>query len=70
MENGKSLGLDGFPCDFYKVIWDMVGDEFRSFSTGTFSYRDLIESLNQGLIKLISKNVSRDFVEVCSVEIM
>jgi hypothetical protein len=27
MRNGKSLGIDGFPCEFYKTMWDMVGDD-------------------------------------------
>jgi hypothetical protein len=28
MKNGKSLGIDGFPCEFYKVMWDTIGDDF------------------------------------------
>jgi len=28
MNNGKSLGMDGLPCELDKVIWNMIGDEF------------------------------------------
>jgi hypothetical protein len=27
IHNGKSPGLDGLPSKFYKVMWDIVGDD-------------------------------------------
>ena len=28
MQDGMSLGMDGLPCEFYKVMWDTFGDDF------------------------------------------
>lgn len=27
MKNGKSHYLDGFPCEFYKIVWDTDNDD-------------------------------------------
>ena len=38
MDNGKSLGSDGFTCEFYKFFWDYVK-------------QNVVESINYGLEK-------------------
>ena len=37
VNNGKSHGLDGIPCEFYKVIWDTIGDDFCHMTSEAFS---------------------------------
>ena len=27
MKNDRSPGIDGLPCEFYKTMWDIVGDD-------------------------------------------
>jgi len=48
MKNGKSLGIDGMPCDFYK--WNTMRDKFsilhmRYFPQGVF--KKLLIGLDQ-----------------------
>ena len=31
MQNGKCPSINGFPCDFYKVMWDIVGYDFSTW---------------------------------------
>lgn len=37
MQNVKSLGIYGFVCLFYKVMWDIVGNDFYYFASKVFS---------------------------------
>lgn len=62
MKNGKSPGMDGLPCEFYKAMWDNVGDYFCGLVFDAFSTGCPTETLNRGLIKLIPKNASRDTI--------
>jgi hypothetical protein len=41
MQNGKSLGIDGLPCEFYKEMWDMVGVNFCNLANEVFSIGSL-----------------------------
>jgi hypothetical protein len=61
MKNGKSQWFDGPPCEF-KAMWGMIRDDFCCLVVEVFSFEMLIESLNQGLITLIPKNVARDTI--------
>jgi hypothetical protein len=45
------------PCEFFKRIWEIMGEELYQMAKETFSQEKLSEFLNQGLIKLIPKNV-------------
>jgi hypothetical protein len=60
MKNGMSSRLDGLLCEFYKAMWDMIGNDFCCSMAKAFSSKILIESPNQGLIKLITKNMAND----------
>ena len=63
MKNGKSTGIDdGVPCEFYKAVWGIVGDDFCALSHEVFSIGPLFELLNQGLKKLIPNNYRRDTI--------
>lgn len=62
MQNGKSPGLYGLPCEFYKSLWDAIGEDFCSMASEVFASGCLSEFINQGLIKLIPKNVAIDSI--------
>lgn len=62
MNNGKSLGVDGVPCELYKFMWDNIGDAFSHMALEPFSIACLIEFINQGLIKLIPNKSHRDTI--------
>ena len=58
---GESSSINGLPCEFYKVIWDTVRDDFCSL-VWEGSSRKFSEFLNQHLIKFIPKNTTRDII--------
>jgi len=60
MQNGKPSSMDGLHCEFYKAMWDTIGDDFCCLASEVFSFGGLSEFLNQGLIKIIPKNVAQD----------
>lgn len=60
-EYGKSSGIDGFPCEFYKEMWDTIGDDFWYLTFKPFP-KVLFKPLNQGLIEITPKNAIRDTV--------
>jgi len=62
MKNRKSLGIDVFYFEYYKVMWDTMGDVFCNLAHKFFSTWSLSKTLNQGLIKLILSNTSRYFI--------
>lgn len=51
--------MDGPPCEFYKTMWDTIGDDICCLVSEVFSSSRLFMFLNQGFIKLIPKNVAR-----------
>jgi len=40
--------MDGLPCEFYKFVWDTIGDDFSCLAFEVFSY-DSYEFLNRYL---------------------
>jgi hypothetical protein len=38
---GNHLGIDGLPCEFYKVMWDTTGDDFCNLAYEVFSLGSL-----------------------------
>jgi hypothetical protein len=62
MKNGKSPGMDCLPCEFYKATWDTIGDGFYYLAIEVFSFGCLFEFLNQGMVRLIPKNVARNSI--------
>lgn len=55
MANDKALGLDGFPSEFYKKIWDLVGQDLHKFYLKAMLTRSLRGIINRGNIKFILK---------------
>ncbi len=41
MENGKALGIDGIPVEFYKAFWPVIGEDLLAV---------LSDSLVRGLL--------------------
>jgi len=60
MQNGKSLGIDGLTYEFFKDMWDIIGNDLNHLYSESFSSRCLMKSISQELIKTILKNVARD----------
>jgi hypothetical protein len=55
MANGKALGLNGFPYEFYKATLDFIGLNLLQVYKEALGYGSLGAEINQGLIKFIPK---------------
>ena len=47
MQNEKSLGIGGFLCKFYNVMWSTLGGDFYSYAHEFFSIGSLSDLLNR-----------------------
>ena len=54
-ELNKSPGLDGLPYEFYKVTWDIIGQDFTKVLQIELENFKLIESDKHGATRLASK---------------
>ena len=59
----KSLGMNGFPFEFSKMMWYVVQDELLNMVRDFFLSGRMGDFQNQGLIKLIPKNAAKDNIE-------
>ena len=55
MANDKTPGLDGFPCEFYKTFWDMIGPDLLHVYQEAMHTGSLGALINKGNIKFIPK---------------
>lgn len=55
MANGKSLGVDGFPAEFYKKNKEWIFDERLLVYKEGFEFGTLGEDINKGIMKLFPK---------------
>lgn len=55
MANDKAPRLDGFPYDFYKKLWYMVGHDLHKVYLKAMHTGSLRSIINRGNIKFISK---------------
>lgn len=62
MKNGKFLGYDGLPHEFYKSMWDCIVEELFCLASEVFTSSYLSKTPNQGLFKIIPKNGAYDFI--------
>ena len=46
MKNGKSPSVDRLPCEFYKTMCSIVGDDFCALGNEVLSTGSLSEFLN------------------------
>lgn len=54
--------MNGLPCEFYKAMQDTIGNIFSYLASKFLTIGQPLEFLHQGMIKLILKNVMRDFI--------
>jgi hypothetical protein len=52
---GKSPGIDGIPCEFYKEYWDIVGEDMVGVLNEVLQGGELSGTQKQGIIALIPK---------------
>ena len=51
----KSPGLDGLTCEFYKKVWDIIGNQFVKVLQLQLTRLKLVESNSMGATKLFPK---------------
>ena len=64
MTNDKSPGCDGFPCEFYKHLWEYVGPDLHKVYLEAYHTKSLGAIINKGNIKFIPK--ARDSEDICN----
>lgn len=73
MEKNKSPGPDGFTCEFFKVAWDIVGQDFVIAVQSFFKTGFLPKGINSTILALIPKKENskamKDFrpISCCNV---
>jgi hypothetical protein len=55
MASGKSPGLDGVVIEFYKVFWELIGEEFHRMVLRAINLGRLPPGVTNGLISLLHK---------------
>lgn len=55
MPSHKSPGPDGYPCDFFKATWDIVGSDFTTAIQSFFLNGFLPKVINSTILALIPK---------------
>ena len=54
-ENGKTLGNDGIPIEFYKKLWNILADQLVDVFNYSFQLEEMTTSQRQAIITLIDK---------------
>lgn len=55
MPSNKSTGPDGFPCEFYKLAWPVIAQDFLVAVQSVFKYGFLPKGVNSTILALIPK---------------
>ena len=55
-ENGKTPGNDGIPVEFYKQMWDCLGDQLTEVFNYSFQLEEMTTTQIQAIITLIDKS--------------
>jgi hypothetical protein len=59
MASGKSSGPDGVVIEFYKVFWDLIGEDYHKMILEAVSAGSLPRGVTNGLISLLYKEGGR-----------
>ena len=59
MASGKSPGIDGFPAEFYKRFWDILGEDLVEVMNHCFDIGRLSATQRSGVITLLHKKGDR-----------
>lgn len=62
MQNNKAIGLNGFPYEFYKKLWDTVGPNLHKVYQEALAFGSLNLLINMGNIKLIPKQDNPEII--------
>lgn len=57
MQSYKSPGPDGFPCEFFKATWSILGHDFVVAVQSVFKYGFLPKGVNSTILALIPKKM-------------
>lgn len=57
MPNNKSPGPDGFPCEFFKSTWSILGHDFIVAVQSVFKFGFLPKGVNSTILALIPKKI-------------
>ena len=60
---GKSPGADGFPVEFWRRFWGVVGDDFMELVAWVTASGRVTESMSGGVIRLLFKKGDRQDVK-------
>ena len=55
MSTEKSLGADGFPIEFYRRFWCLLGQGLADILNFSFTHGSLSDSQHRGIIRLLYK---------------
>jgi hypothetical protein len=58
MKNNKAPGLDGFPVEFFKSAWSVVGQDFIAAIKDFFVSSKLLTEVNATILSLVPKKVN------------
>ena len=73
MPTSKSPGPDGFPCEFFKTTWSIIGHDFTVAIQSVFKFGFLPKGVNSTILALIPKKTDsmgmRDYrpIACCNV---
>jgi hypothetical protein len=59
MQNVNSLGMDCFPFESNKAVWDPNGDNLCCLASKVFALGHFLEFLNQDMVIIIPKNIAK-----------
>lgn len=73
MAANKSLGPDGYPCEFFKTTWSIIVKDFTAAIQSVYRYGFLPKRVNSTILALIPKKIDslemRDYrpIACCNV---
>lgn len=63
LPNDKGPGVDGFPAEFFKIYWKLIGSEVKQAIKDFFDNGKLLKSINCTTITLVPKVNSPTYVK-------
>lgn len=58
MPNNKSPGPDGFPAEFFRTTWSVLGKDFVTSVQSVFRYGFLPKGVNSTILALVPKRLN------------
>ena len=74
MPSQKSPGPDGFPSDFFRTAWPVIGDDFIVAVQSVFRYGFLPKGVNSTILALVPKKVDsmemKDYMPIACCNVL